>query len=589
MRGRQFWRSFEELAETPEFTSFVQREFPQHASEWLDPVGRRGFLKLMGASLALAGASACTRQPDELIVPYVRQPENVVPGRPLFFATAMALSGSAIGLLAESHEGRPTKIEGNPDHPASLGATDAYSQASVLQLYDPDRSTAITFLGEIRPWATFVQVIGQAFRQRQAVQGAGLRFLTESVSSPTLVGQLQEVLTALPQAKWHQWEPVNGDNAHAGARLAFGEVVETTYRFESARVVVSLGADFLGAGPGSVRYSRDFAQRPPRAQGEGRDEPAVRRRNRAVADRLDRGSSSARARQSDRGDRAGAARVRQRWPAAHPPSADAETDKWITAAAKDLQANRGAGVVVAGDQQPPAVHALAHAMNAALGNAGATVVYTDPVQPVPVDQMQSMRELVNDMNNGRVDLLVILGGNPVYTAPADLKFGEALKKVATRVHLGLYDDETSAMCHWHIPETHYLEGWSDVRAFDGTASIVQPLILPLYRGRSAHEVVGIFTARPGRAPYDALRDHWKAQPQAAGSGLREVLAPLGSQRPDRGHGPAAEDGQGLGRHSSRQPRRPRAGAGSRSISRPIPPSTTDASPTTAGCRSCPSR
>ena len=179
VRGRQFWRSFEELAETPEFTSFVHREFPQHASEWIDPVGRRGFLKLMGASLALAGASACTRQPDELIVPYVRQPENVVPGRPLFFATAMPLSGSALGLLAESHEGRPTKVEGNPDHPASLGATDAYAQASVLQLYDPDRSTAITFLGEIRPWGTFVQVLGQAVSQRQAVRGTGLRFLTD--------------------------------------------------------------------------------------------------------------------------------------------------------------------------------------------------------------------------------------------------------------------------------------------------------------------------------------------------------------------------------------------------------------------------
>ena len=235
-----------------------------------------------------------------------------MPGRPLFFATAMPLSGSAIGLLAESHEGRPTKIEGNPDHPASLGATDAYAQASVLQLYDPDRSTAITFLGEIRPWGTFVQVIGQAFSQRQAVQGAGLRFLTESVASPTLVGQLQEVLAALPQAKWHQWEPVNRDNAHAGARLAFGEVVETTYRFDQARVVVSLGADFLGAGPGQRPLLARLRERPPRAQGEGRDEPAVRRRDRAVAHRLDRGPSPARARQPDRGDCAGAARGGQR-------------------------------------------------------------------------------------------------------------------------------------------------------------------------------------------------------------------------------------------------------------------------------------
>ena len=514
VRGRQFWRSFEELAETPEFTSFVQREFPQHASEWLDPVGRRGFLKLMGASLALAGASACTRQPDELIVPYVRQPENLVPGRPLFFATAMPLSGSAIGLLAESHEGRPTKVEGNPDHPASLGATDAYAQASVLQLYDPDRSSAITFLGEIRPWGAFVQIMGQAFSQRQVVQGAGLRFLTESVASPTLVSQLQEVLAGLPQAKWHQWEPVNHDNAHAGARLAFGEVVETTYRFDQARVVVSLGADFLGAGPGNVRYSRDFANgrrvRKAKAEmnrlyvAETAPSPTGAIADHRLPARASQIEAIARALQAAVAGGGGS-------------TADsAEFDKWVAAAAADLQANRGAGVVVAGDQQPPAVHALAHAMNAALGNAGTTVVYTDPVQPVAVDQLQSLRDLVGDMNDGKVDLLVILGGNPVYTAPADLRFGDALKKVATRVHLGLYDDETSAMCHWHIPETHYLEQWSDVRAFDGTVSIVQPLILPLYRGRSAHEVVGIFSKRPERTPYDRVRDYWTAQPQAAG-------------------------------------------------------------------------
>ena len=211
------------------------------------------------------------------------------------------------------------------------------------------------------------------------------------------------------------------------------------------------------------------------------------------------------------------------------------------------------------------------------------------MQPVPVDQLQSLRELVDDMNNGQVDLLVILGGNPVYTAPADLNFGEALKKVATRVHLGLYDDETSAMCHWHIPETHYLEAWSDVRAFDGTASIVQPLILPLYRGRSAHEVVGIFTTRPERTAVRRAARPLEGAAAGRGSGFREVLAPLGSQRPDRGHGPAAEDGQGLGRDSAQRSAAPGQAAGSRSILRPIPPSTTDASPTTAGCRSCPSR
>ena len=265
-------------------------------------------------------------------------------------------------------------------------------------------------------------------------------------------------------------------------------------------MVVSLGADFLGAGPGNVRYSRDFANgrrvRKAKAEmnrlyvAETAPSPTGAIADHRLPARASQIEAIARALQAAVAGGGGST------------AGSAEFDTWVAAAAADLQANRGAGVVVAGDQQPPAVHALAHAMNAALGNAGTTVVYTDPVQPVAVDQLQSLRDLVGDMNDGKVDLLVILGGNPVYTAPADLRFGDALKKVATRVHLGLYDDETSAMCHWHIPETHYLEQWSDVRAFDGTVSIVQPLILPLYRGRSAHEVVGIFTKRPERTPYD---------------------------------------------------------------------------------------
>jgi MoCo/4Fe-4S cofactor protein with predicted Tat translocation signal len=512
-RGRQYWRSLEELADTEELRRFVEREFPHHAGEWFDPVGRRGFLKLMGASLALAGATACTRQPDEVLVPYVRQPENLVPGRPLFFATAMPLSGSAIGLLAESHEGRPTKIEGNPDHPASLGATDAYAQGSVLQLYDPDRSTSITYLGEIRPWGSFVQMMRNAVAEREPFQGAGIRFLTESVCSPTLVAQLQEVLTALPKARWHQYEPVSRDAEFTGAQLAFGSPVETHYAFDKAQVVVSLDSDFLASGSGSVRYARDFASgrrvRKANAQmnrlyvAEPMPTPtgavadhrlAVRASDvellaRAVAGAVSGGSSS---------------------------GGSPDVDKWVTAAAKDLKQHRGASVVVAGAGQPAAVHAIVHAINHALGNVGSTVFHTDPVQAWNGDQTQSLRDLVADMTGGQVQLVVILGGNPVYTAPADLKFAEALKKVSLRVHLSLYDDETSALCHWHINETHYLEHWSDARTFDGTVSIVQPLIAPLYRGRSAHEIVTVFTKRPERTPYDTLRDFWKGQPQAAG-------------------------------------------------------------------------
>src|SRR5688500_786823 len=258
-RGREYWRSLEAVSETPEFKEFLHREFPQNASEWLDPVGRRGFLKLMGASLTLAGVSACTRQPDEAIVPYVRQPEELVPGKPLFFATAMPFAGTGIGLLVESHEGRPTKIEGNPEHPSSLGATDIYAQAAILGLYDPDRSQTLTHLGEIRPFDAFVTAVRTVLAAQQATGGAGIRIVSETVSSPTLGAQVDEFLGRFPQAKWVQWEPYGRHNAREGSRLAFGEYLDAQYAFENADVILSLDADFLCHGPAGVRYARAFA------------------------------------------------------------------------------------------------------------------------------------------------------------------------------------------------------------------------------------------------------------------------------------------------------------------------------------------
>src|SRR5688500_9820317 len=244
-RGREYWRSLEAVAETPEFKEFLHREFPQNASEWLDPVGRRGFLKLMGASLALAGVSACTRQPSEELVPYVRQPEELVPGKPLFYATAMPFNGAGMGLLVETHEGRPTKIEGNPQHPSSRGATDVFAQAAILGLYDPDRSTTITSLGEIRPFSSFFAVLRSILTSQRPKKGAGLRILTETVASPTLGAQLEAILTALPEARWVQWEPVGRHNAREGSRLAFGEYADAQYSFDKADVVLSLDADFM--------------------------------------------------------------------------------------------------------------------------------------------------------------------------------------------------------------------------------------------------------------------------------------------------------------------------------------------------------
>src|SRR5262249_48114912 len=237
------------------------QEFPRHASEWSDSVSRRRFLKLMAASLALAGLEGCAGKPKETIVPYARAPEEVVTGKPLYFATAMTLAGSAIGLLVESHEGRPTKIEGNPDHPASLGASDVFSQASLLTLYDPDRSQVITYLGDIRPWAQLLADIRVLLERQRVRRGAGLRLLTETIVSPTLAQQIRSLVGELPEAKWHQYEPASRDAAREGSRMAFGRYVNTIYQLENADVILALDADFLSSGTGCLRYARQFARR----------------------------------------------------------------------------------------------------------------------------------------------------------------------------------------------------------------------------------------------------------------------------------------------------------------------------------------
>ncbi|HEX8186274.1 MAG TPA: TAT-variant-translocated molybdopterin oxidoreductase, partial [Blastocatellia bacterium] len=414
-KGKQYWRSLEELAESDEFYDLLHREFPENASEWNDPLGRRKFLKLMGASLALAGLTACTRQPTETIAPYTRQPEGMVLGKPLFYATAMPLGGGATGLLVESHEGRPTKVEPNPQHPASIRGTDVFSQASVLSLYDPDRSQTLTYLGEITTWSAFLGAMTNALAAQRApeVQGAGLRILTETVISPTLAYQIRSVLADFPRAKWHQYEPAGRDFAREGSRVAFGQYVNTIYHFDKARVILSLDSDFLSCGPASLRYAHDFATA--RRLEEGKTdmsrlyavESTMTNTGAAADHRLPVKPSEveaiARAIAAGVGAQSGQ-------PAA---AIEGERARWVNAVIKDLLANRGASIVIVGDYQPPAVHALAHAMNQALGNAGSTVTFTDPVETNPVDEMASMRELVQDMNAGLVDTLLVLGGNPV--------------------------------------------------------------------------------------------------------------------------------------------------------------------------------
>ena len=508
-RGREYWRSLDELADTEEFREFLHKEFPGLGAGWAGSINRRDALRLMAASLALAGLSACTTRPAEKIVPYVNTPEGFEPGKPQYYATAMTMGGYAKGLLAESHLGRPTKVEGNPRHPASLGATDVYAQASILTLYDPDRAQAITHNGRISSWHAFLTTMSERIEAQRLTRGAGLRILSETITSPALAGQIEEVLGSFPAAKWYQYEPAGGNCARLGANLAFGQFVGTHYRLDKADVILALDADFLSSGPASLRYARDWAAR-------RRGQDAGSRMNRLYAVE---GMPSGTGAVADHrlplrpGELEGFARfiAREIGVPVEPGAGSSAPAEWCAALARDLKAHRGSSLVVPGEFQTPVLHALAHAMNHALGNAGNTVVHTDPVEAHPADQLQSLRDLVEEMKAGAVDLLVILGGNPAFNAPADLDFALALPKVRTRIHLGLYQDETSSLCDWNIPEAHYLETWGDARAFDGTVTIAQPLIAPLYEGRSAHEVLSVFQDGAGRAGYDILRTFWRGK------------------------------------------------------------------------------
>jgi molybdopterin-containing oxidoreductase family iron-sulfur binding subunit len=506
--GQKYWRSLEELADDSQFKELVDREFSRQAPGSWQGVSRRDFLRLMGAGLALAGLSGCARQPDEEITPYVKMPEDTLPGRPLFYATAETRNGFGRGLLVRSNMARPTKIDGNPDHPVSLGSTDSITQATLLSMYDPDRSQRVLLRGEESQWSSFLEAIDLAMQGQKAVGGAGLRILTETVTSPTLVSQMKELLKLFPKAQWHQWEVTNRDNAKQGARMAFGRDVQTVYNLKSAQTILSLDANFLYEGPDSVRLAREFA--------DGRrvrhDNTAMNRLYVVESTPTITGTSAdhswpLKASEIEPFTRAIATAVGVSGAGESTFSAD----KRVQAMARDLLANRGKSLVIPGEYQPSVVHALAHAINDKLGAIGKAVRYTEVVEANPTIHAESLSALVADMNAGKVQALFILGGNPVYDAPADLRFADALQKVTLRAHVGLYNDETASWCHWHVPQTHYLEEWSDVRAYDGTTTIVQPLIAPLYDGKSFHEVLAAVLGQANRKGYDIVRAYWRGK------------------------------------------------------------------------------
>jgi MoCo/4Fe-4S cofactor protein with predicted Tat translocation signal len=497
--GRRYWKNLDELAETPAFHELMREEFPRQAgaNEWVDAVSRRGFLKVMGASLALAGLAGCTKQPDEPIYPYIKQPEDLVLGKPMYFATAYPFPTGAIPVLVKSDSFRPIKVDGNPEHPMSKGKSDAFTQATLLDLYDPDRSQHVLYRGHTSAWGDFQQAFATAAKKLDG--GQGLYFLSETITSPTLASQWKQVQQAYPQAKLIQWEPVNRDSSRAASKAAFGSYTDAQYKLEAADVILSLDADFLGgiAHPGFLPLAAGYAERHRYEEGKTPNRlyvvetmPTVTgfKAEHRLAMKPSEITRFAQALAGGSGEGS--------W--------TPEQTAFLKAVQKDLQASGGKCVVIPGEQASPAVHAAAHALNASLGAIGKTVIYTETINPMPTEQVAELKSLVADMNAGKVQWLVVLGVNPIYSAPSDLHFADAYKNIPMTVHLGTHADETAVVSNWHINKAHYLESWSDARAYDGTISIIQPMIDPLYAGRSAHDVLQALLDDPQASAYDAV-------------------------------------------------------------------------------------
>jgi molybdopterin-containing oxidoreductase family iron-sulfur binding subunit len=501
VKGKRFWRSIDELAGTDEFQAAVEREFPASAQEWVDPVSRRGFMKLMGASMALAGLAGCTKQPDEPILPYVRQPEDLVLGKPMYFATAQPFVTGAIPTLVKSDQFRPIKIDGNPEHAYNQGSSDIFTQGSLLALYDPDRSKHVSYKGENRDWTEFAQ--GLKVRMGESKDGTGIYFLTTTITSPTLARQWKAVQQAYPKARLVQYDP-----AAAGTALVSGPIPQ--FDLGGADVIVSLDADFLSgaAYPGFHKLVREYAAR--------RKDPSKLNRLYAIESTPTTTGMKAEHRLGLRASEVpafAAALAAALGVTGIPASSYAWTpgqQKFLDVLVNDLKAANGRSTVIPGLYQDASVAAIAAAINSALGNVGKTVsIPSEPLNPLPSDQIADFKALVADLNAGKVDWLIILNANPIYSSPGDLDFESAFNKAGTVAHLGSHLDETGRLAHWHIPAAHPLEYWSDARSYDGTVSVVQPLIDPLYGGHTAHDVFQTLLNEPLLSSYAAVRETWK--------------------------------------------------------------------------------
>ncbi len=521
--GATYWRSLEEWADSPEFRAFAEAEFPQLAGQMAPGPTRRHFLKIMGASLALAGMTGCRRWPETKVAPYAHRPEGRVPGVPEQYATAMELGGCGVGLLVTSYDGRPIKIEGNPLHPASLGAAGSWAQASVLEMYDPDRSrfvverAASVAKGEARTWEVFERFAREHFGKLRTAEGRGLAVLSESSSSVSLAGLRQRWAEAFPQARWFEYEPISRDNERQGTIEAWGRPLRPHLHLDKADLVVSLDADFLGTHPNALRYARDWADRRSGADAGSMNRLYVLESGYSVTGGVADHRLAVRSGQIPWLMQ----EVARQLGLLHsvPLKLSDREYGFVTRLVADLQQHPGRIAVLAGRVQSPQTHVLAHLLNDALGGVGTTITFTEEPDADRPTHAVAIADLAAAMRGGQVETLLILGGNPVYDAPVDVGFDRALAGVPTRLHLSLHDNETSRQCTWHLPRAHYLEAWGDCRSWDGTLSVVQPLIHPLYEGRSVIEVLaGLLGDLPAEG-YEIVRQ-----------ALRSVLGEAGFEK-----------------------------------------------------------
>lgn len=512
------WSSLDQSTWDDAFLARVGEEFPRLGEALASAPDRRTALRLMAAALAMSGLEGCDfGAPTGHLIPAVRTPENIVPGLPNYYSTASIHDGYAAGVVVKHNMGRPIKVEGNALHPASLGATDVFAQAEVLNFYDPDRSWEITAHG--RP-ANIQSLLAQLADQRARLlerRGKGLRILTGATTSPTLAAQMSEILGTYPEARWIRWDPISRANVRNGATLAYGRPVEPVLELDKAQVVFAIDSDLLSSAPGHLRYARDFASRRNPAQ------TGAMSRLYAVESTPTLTGAAA-----DHRLRAGPREIHAivltlaNAILTNSPVPDAP--QWLKRAIADLKENRGRALVHVGPDQPPQTHALAHAMNEALGARGNALELIEPVC-LAADDPTALNELVKEMDAGHVGALLIVDSNPAYAASGALAFAQALKRVEFSLALSATPNETTEQCVWAVPMTHPWETWSDARAYDGAATILQPNALPLYGATGPHEMLSLLTRAEPVAAFDLVQSTWRKRHAAEFAGLwRRALA-----------------------------------------------------------------